>query len=214
MQAPKSRSSSEISEFDHYPATRFTRRAVRSNWINCSRLLFGRQVLLAILVSSPPDIPKSTDVLRVDDQTFDPMTDRCHCRRLDLTPGCHVAPLDGEDWTDGPSAGRADRKVRPCQHAFHADQYPVARARSHASDDREDAGAARRARIQDAKQLYDAKDAEVKKRLTRLLVNEFREHLRQESVELLAALDARDFATVRRSLARVDKLRHEYNEKV
>jgi len=93
------------------------------------------------------------------------------------------------------------------------------------------------------KQLYDAKDAEVDSEaqaarklinaiiedtstpsdnaaLARIdsrldsLVNEFRRHLRQESGELISALDARDFAAARRSLARVDALRDEYNEKI
>ncbi|MGY4318230.1 adenylate/guanylate cyclase domain-containing protein [Bradyrhizobium sp. JR3.5] len=93
------------------------------------------------------------------------------------------------------------------------------------------------------KQLYEAKDAEVDTEadaahklisaviddtstpsdntaLARIdsridsLVGEFRHHLRQESGELLAALDARDFAAARRSLGRTDTLRDEYTEKV
>src|SRR5712671_6020211 len=93
------------------------------------------------------------------------------------------------------------------------------------------------------KQLYDAKDAEVDSdaQAARKLINEIiddtstpsdnaalaridsridslmsesRQHLEQESEELLSALDARDFAAVRRSLARVDALRDELNEKV
>ena len=93
------------------------------------------------------------------------------------------------------------------------------------------------------KQLYDAKDAEVdsEAQAARKLINtiiddtstpsdnaalariesrieslmsDARRHLQQESGELLSALDARDFAAVRRSLARVDALRDELNEKV
>ena len=93
------------------------------------------------------------------------------------------------------------------------------------------------------KQLYDAKDAEVdsEAQAARKLINaiiddtstpsdnaalariesridtlmsDSRRHLRQESGELLSQLEARDFAAVRRSLARVDSLRDELNEKV
>jgi len=93
------------------------------------------------------------------------------------------------------------------------------------------------------KQLYQAKDAEVDQEadaarkligtviadtstpsdntaLARIdsridsLVSEFRHHLRQETGELIAALEARDFAAVRRSLARTDALRDEFDEKV
>ena len=93
------------------------------------------------------------------------------------------------------------------------------------------------------KQLYDAKDAEVDSEaqaarnlinaiiedtatpsdnaaLARIesridsLMSESRRHLKQESGELLSALDVRDFAAVRRSLARVDALRDELNEKM
>ena len=46
------------------------------------------------------------------------------------------------------------------------------------------------------------------------LTNEFRHHLEDESEELLANLDARDFAAVRRGLARVDRLRDELDEKI
>jgi len=93
------------------------------------------------------------------------------------------------------------------------------------------------------KQLYDAKDAEVDSEalaarklinaiiedtstpsdnaaLARIesridsLMSEFRRHLKQESAELLVALDARDFAAVRRGLARVDTLRDEIDDKI
>jgi class 3 adenylate cyclase len=93
------------------------------------------------------------------------------------------------------------------------------------------------------KQLYDAKDAEVdgevqaahklinaiiedtstpsdNAALARIdsriesLTSDARRHLKQESAELLLALDVRDFATVRRDLARVDALRDELNEKI
>jgi len=93
------------------------------------------------------------------------------------------------------------------------------------------------------KQLYDTKDAEVDQEadaarklisdviadtstpsdntaLARIdsridsLVSEFRHHLKQESVELIAALEVRDFAAVRHSLARTDALRDEFDEKV
>jgi class 3 adenylate cyclase len=93
------------------------------------------------------------------------------------------------------------------------------------------------------KQLYDAKDAEVdgeaaaarklinaiiddestpsdNAALARIdsriddLINEFRRHLKQETDEMLARLDARDFAAVRRSLERVDALRDEFSEKI
>jgi class 3 adenylate cyclase len=93
------------------------------------------------------------------------------------------------------------------------------------------------------KQLYDAKDAEVdsEAQAARKLINatiedtstpsdnaalariesridslmsESRRHLKQESGELLVELDARDFAAVRRGLARVDALRDELNEKI
>jgi class 3 adenylate cyclase len=93
------------------------------------------------------------------------------------------------------------------------------------------------------KQIYDAKGAEVsgEAQAVRKLVNaiiddtstpsdnaalariesridsvmsETRHHLEQEQGELLSALEARDFAAVRRSLARVDPLRDELNEKV
>ena len=46
------------------------------------------------------------------------------------------------------------------------------------------------------------------------LTNEFRRHLEDESEELLANLDARDFAAVRRGLAQVDKLRDELDGKI
>jgi class 3 adenylate cyclase len=96
---------------------------------------------------------------------------------------------------------------------------------------------------QTRKQLYDAKDAEVDSEaqaarklinaiiddtstpsdnagLARVesridsLTNEFRHHLKRESQDLLVALDARDFAAVRRGLPRVDALRDELNEKI
>jgi class 3 adenylate cyclase len=92
------------------------------------------------------------------------------------------------------------------------------------------------------KQLYDTKDAEVdsEAQAARKLINaiiedtstpsdnaalaridsridslsDARRHLKQESGELLLALDARDFAAVRRSLARTDVLRDELDEKI
>jgi class 3 adenylate cyclase len=93
------------------------------------------------------------------------------------------------------------------------------------------------------KQLYDAKDAEVdsEAQAARQLINaiiddtstpsdnaalaridsridslasDIRRHLKQESGRLLLELEARDFAAVRRSLAQVDALRDEFNEKV
>jgi adenylate cyclase len=93
------------------------------------------------------------------------------------------------------------------------------------------------------KQLYDAKDAEVdsEAQAARKLINaiiddtstpsdnaalaridsridslmsESRQHLEQESEDLLSELDARDFSAVRRSLARVDSLRDQLNEKI
>jgi class 3 adenylate cyclase len=93
------------------------------------------------------------------------------------------------------------------------------------------------------KQLYDAKDAEVdsEAQAARQLINaiiedtstpsdnaalaridsridslmsESRQHLEEESAELLSALDARDFAAARRGLARVDALRDGLNEKI
>jgi class 3 adenylate cyclase len=93
------------------------------------------------------------------------------------------------------------------------------------------------------KQLYDAKDAEVDGEVqaahklinaiiedtstpsdnaalgridsrTESLTSDARRHLKQESAELLLALDARDFAVVRRDLARIDALRDELNEKI
>jgi class 3 adenylate cyclase len=47
-----------------------------------------------------------------------------------------------------------------------------------------------------------------------ILMSESRRYLAQETGELLSELDARDFAAVRRSLARVDSLRDELNEKI
>ena len=93
------------------------------------------------------------------------------------------------------------------------------------------------------KQLYDAKDAEVDSEaqaarkfinaiiddtstpsdnaaLARIdsridsLMSETRQYMEQESEELLSELDARDFSAVRRSLARVDSLRDQLNEKI
>ena len=93
------------------------------------------------------------------------------------------------------------------------------------------------------KQLYDAKDAEVdseaqaarklinaiiddastpsdNEALARIdsridsLMSESRQHLEQEIEDLLSELDARDFSAVRRSLARVDSLRAQLNEKL
>ncbi len=93
------------------------------------------------------------------------------------------------------------------------------------------------------KQLYDTKDAEVDSEaqaarkllnaviedtstpsdnaaLARIdsridsLMSDARRHLKQESGEPLLALDARDFAAVRRGLARADELRDELNEKI
>jgi nitrogen fixation/metabolism regulation signal transduction histidine kinase len=92
-------------------------------------------------------------------------------------------------------------------------------------------------------QLYDAKDAEVDSEaqaarklinaviedtstpsdnaaLARIesridsLMNESRRHLKQESGDLLSELEAREFASVRRGLARVDALRDELDEKI
>jgi class 3 adenylate cyclase len=93
------------------------------------------------------------------------------------------------------------------------------------------------------KQIYDAKDAEVDSEaqaartlinaiiddtstpsdnaaLARVesrinsLVSDARRHLKQESGQLLLELDARDFAAVRHSLAQVDALRDEFNERI
>jgi len=93
------------------------------------------------------------------------------------------------------------------------------------------------------KQLYDAKDAEVDSdaQAARKLINEIiddtstpsdnaalaridsridslmsesRQHLEQESEDLLSELDARDFSAVRHSLARVDSLRDQLSEKI
>ena len=93
------------------------------------------------------------------------------------------------------------------------------------------------------KQLYDAKGAEVdsEAQAARKLINaiiddtstpsdnaalaridsrieslmsESRQHLKQESEDLLSELDARDFSAVRRSLARVDLLRDQLSEKI
>ena len=93
------------------------------------------------------------------------------------------------------------------------------------------------------KQLYDAKDAEVDSEaqaarklisaiiddtstpsdnaaLARIdsridsLMSESRQHLEQESEDLLSELDAREFSAVRRSLARVDSLRDQLSEKI
>src|SRR6266404_3932593 len=93
------------------------------------------------------------------------------------------------------------------------------------------------------KQLYDAKDAEVdsEAQAARKLINaiiddtstpsdnaalaridsridslmsESRQHLKQESEDLLSELDAREFSAVRRSLARVDSLRDQLSEKI
>jgi class 3 adenylate cyclase len=93
------------------------------------------------------------------------------------------------------------------------------------------------------KQLYDAKDAEVdsEAQAARKLINaiiddtstpsdnaalaridsridslmsESRQHLKQVSEDLLSELDARDFSAVRRSLARVDSLRDQLQEKI
>jgi class 3 adenylate cyclase len=93
------------------------------------------------------------------------------------------------------------------------------------------------------KQLYDAKDAEIdseteaaRKQLNAIiddtstpsdnaalaridghidsLINDSRRYLKQESEEIVANLDARDFAAVRRGLARADALRDELDEKI
>ena len=93
------------------------------------------------------------------------------------------------------------------------------------------------------KQLYDAKDAEVdsEAQAARKLINaiiddtstpsdnaalarvdsridglmsESRQHLEQETEDLLSELDARDFSAVKRSLARVDSLRDQLNGKI
>jgi class 3 adenylate cyclase len=93
------------------------------------------------------------------------------------------------------------------------------------------------------KQLYDAKDAEVDSEalaarnlinaiiadtstpsdnaaLARIesridsLMSESRRHLKQESGELLTELEAKDFAAVRRGLARVDSLRDELDDNI
>ena len=93
------------------------------------------------------------------------------------------------------------------------------------------------------KQLYDAKNAEVdsEAQAARMLINaiiddtstpsdnaalaridsridslmsESRQHLEQESEDLLSELDAREFSAVRRSLARVDSLRDQLSEKI
>ena len=93
------------------------------------------------------------------------------------------------------------------------------------------------------KQIYDAKDADVdgeaqaartlinaiiddtstpsdNAALARIesridsLVSDTRRHLKQESGQLLSELDARDFAAVRHSLAQVDALRDEFNDRI
>ena len=93
------------------------------------------------------------------------------------------------------------------------------------------------------KQLYDAKDSEVdsEAQAARKLINaiiedtstpsdnaalariesridslmsDARRYLKQETGELLSVLEARDFAAVRRSLARVDTLRDELDDKI
>jgi class 3 adenylate cyclase len=93
------------------------------------------------------------------------------------------------------------------------------------------------------KELYEAKDAEVDREaeaarrlinaiiddkstpsddaaLARIdsridsLMDEARRYLKQDALALLSELEARDFAAMRRSLARVDALRDEMNEKV
>lgn len=46
------------------------------------------------------------------------------------------------------------------------------------------------------------------------MISESRRHLRQETDDLLANLDARDFAAVRRGLARIDDLRDDLDDKV
>src|ERR1700716_498163 len=46
------------------------------------------------------------------------------------------------------------------------------------------------------------------------LMSEFRQHLEQQSEDLLSELDAREFSAVRRSLARVDSLRDQLSEKI
>jgi adenylate cyclase len=46
------------------------------------------------------------------------------------------------------------------------------------------------------------------------LMSEFRVHLKEESAQLMSALNARDFAEVRRSLERTDILRDELDEKI
>jgi len=55
--------------------------------------------------------------------------------------------------------------------------------------------------------------ARIDSRLDSLMI-ESRRHLNQESGELLSELDVRDFAAVRRGLARIDSLRDEFNEKI
>jgi class 3 adenylate cyclase len=93
------------------------------------------------------------------------------------------------------------------------------------------------------KELYDAKDAEVDREaeaargllnaiiddrstpsdnaaLARIdgridtLMSEFRAHLKEEAAQLMSALNARDFAEVRRSMERADILRDELDEKI
>jgi class 3 adenylate cyclase len=93
------------------------------------------------------------------------------------------------------------------------------------------------------KEVYDAKDAEVDREaeaarklinaiiddtstpsdnaaLARIdgridtLMSEFRVHLKEESARLMSALNARDFAEVRRSMERTDILRDELDEKI
>jgi class 3 adenylate cyclase len=93
------------------------------------------------------------------------------------------------------------------------------------------------------KEIYDAKDAEVDREaeaarklinaiiddtstpsdnaaLARIdgridtLMSEFRAHLKEESAQLMSALNARDFVEVRRSMERTDILRDELDEKI
>ncbi len=45
-------------------------------------------------------------------------------------------------------------------------------------------------------------------------VGDLRRHLKEDNARILAALDAKDFAEVRRSLARADELRDEFNQKI
>lgn len=107
------------------------------------------------------------------------------------------------------------KMLEPPDEAGYAAQLNVFQAKSLEAD--QEAVAARKliaAIIEDVSTPSDnAALARIESRIE-TAVSDLSRHLNDETAQLLARLDARDFPEVRRSLARVDSLRDEFNQKI